>query len=136
VKKHTRWRDGQLDGRIEHRPPLPTVLSEEELTDVVRANLPAADAAAVTAIADHARNKERCLGALTAVVKRAKFIAEKHGRTQPNSADIANAIHEKGFAKPTTPLRTAAAATPARSKSPSASLPQGRAITPAEKEAV
>ena len=124
IKKNTRWRDGQLIGRIDHHEKLPTTLSKEELAAVVRAKLPAADAKAVTAVALFARNSDRCLGALSAVVRRAEFLAQKNNRTEPTRADINTVILEKGFAAQQ--VATPAVPLPQRAHTAAAPLPETR----------
>ncbi|HMJ88990.1 MAG TPA: ATP-binding protein [Candidatus Acidoferrum sp.] len=142
VKEHTRWRDGQLTGRIDHHEPLPELLSQDDLAAIVRARLVQADAKAVRALVAFARTSERCLGSLNAVVKRAHFIAQQAGREVPDRADIHAAIAERCpvavVPAPTDDKRTHVAPLPP-DRSKAAPLPQsprgGRINTPEQEEA-
>jgi hypothetical protein len=88
------WNSAQLQGRLGHRESLPKELSIEDLIAVARSCLPEADALSLRALAAYARKSARCLAAIEAISKRARYVAGVAGRDAASTEDIRRAMRE------------------------------------------
>jgi hypothetical protein len=88
------WNSAQLTGRIGHYELLPASLDVADLMAVGKAVLPEAGKDVLRALAAYARTSARYLAAVDSIAKRAKYIAQRAGRTQCNTDDVRTAMQE------------------------------------------
>lgn len=94
TEKLTGWNSAQFIGRIGHVERLPDKLTISDLLAVARAMLPGADARAHAPLASYAAVSKKHLASIEAVVKRARWLAERQGRGEPTVADVQTALKE------------------------------------------
>lgn len=94
VVNNTGWASEQLDGRIAYRLDLPPRLPESDLAAIAKHHLPNADKQSVGIICEYSRYSCKYLAGIDAVAKRARFLAKKSGRNDPDKSDIKTAALE------------------------------------------
>jgi hypothetical protein len=100
------WNSAQLTGRIGHYELLPASLDVPDLMAVGKAILPEAGKDVLRALAAYARTSARYLAAVDSIAKRAKYIAQRAGRTQCTADDVRTAMQESVIPSDTRLVRT------------------------------
>jgi len=100
------WNSAQLTGRIGHYEPLPAALDVRDLMAVGKSVLPEADSVTLRALAAYARTSARYLAAIESIAKRAKYTAQRAGRTECSADDVRTAMHESVIPSDTKLVRT------------------------------
>lgn len=89
----SRWNSAQLTKGI-HYVPLPSVLSNADLTALAKRMAPEADADSIKALVIYARISGKFLAGIDAVVRRARFVAKRKGRGNVTGDDLRAAAAE------------------------------------------
>jgi hypothetical protein len=97
VEKRTWWTSEQFIGRIGHYQKLPDSLNKDDLEAVARSLLPAGDDKSIKLLVAYARSSNKYLAGIDAVVKRAFYLAQKEGRSEPSRTDVRRAIQESAI---------------------------------------
>jgi len=100
------WNSAQLTGRIGHYELLPESLEVSDLMAVGKYLLPEADSATLRILAAYARKSARYLAAIEAIAKRAKYMAQRAGRTECSADDVLTALRESVLPSDTRLVRT------------------------------
>jgi hypothetical protein len=101
AERLTGWNRAQFVGRVGHMERLPERLAIADLLAVARVIFPAGDADTLAKLANCAARRERHWASMEAVVKRARWLAFREGRTEATAADVTAAFGES--ATPDTP---------------------------------
>jgi len=88
TEKSSGWTSEQLVGRTGHYKKLPMELSHRDLVRVVKAHVPELDEEIHEMLAKYAAQSMGYVAGIEHVVKRARFVASRQGRTEPTFADI------------------------------------------------
>lgn len=102
VEKCTHWASEQFIGRISHHELLPDTLSTKDLTSVAEYLLPEGDSKSIEGLVVYAQSSAKYLQAIEAAVKRARFLAQREGRSLLTTRDIREAV--KGCARSDTSI--------------------------------
>jgi len=94
VEQKSCWTSEQFTGRIGHYARLPDTLDEQDLAAVARVQLPEGDAKSLALLVAYARSSAKYLAGIDSVVTRARYLAERAGRSKVTRADVAAAIQE------------------------------------------
>jgi hypothetical protein len=100
------WNSAQLTGRIGHYELLPAALELDDLMAVGKAVLPEAGKDVLRALAAYARTSARYLAAVDSIAKRAKYLAQRAGRTECGTDDVRTAMKESVIPSDTRLVRT------------------------------
>ena len=129
------WNSAQLTGRLGYYEFLPTKLDKSDLMAVSRSVLPEASEKVLKALAIYAATSARYLAAVDTIARRARYIAQRDGRSICSTEDICTAMNESVIPSDTMLARTLEQAknySDRRSKGQSAApAPAQTPITPA-----
>ena len=92
IQERTGWAWEQFDGRIGHLAALDEILSLADLKAVARIHLPESSADAIHGVATYAQGSSSYVAGIEHVAKRARYIAQRAGRTSVSTADVKEAI--------------------------------------------
>ena len=92
IQERTGWAWEQFDGRIGHFTALERILAFEELLAVARVHLPDVEEEALFGVAKYAQASSSYVGGIEHVVKRARYLAQKEGRSNVTTRDVTEAI--------------------------------------------
>jgi len=92
IQERTGWAWEQFDGRIGHLAALAEILSMADLKAVARIHLPESSADAIHGVATYAQGSSSYVAGIEHVAKRARYIAQRAGRTNVSTADVKEAI--------------------------------------------
>jgi hypothetical protein len=94
VERKSSWTSEQFIGRIGHYEKLPDSLAESDLNKVAGALLPEGDDPTLEILVRYAQGSAKYLAGIESVVRRARYLAGKDGRTKVSRADIKRAVQE------------------------------------------
>lgn len=141
VVNNTGWAAEQLDGRISYRLDLPATLPESDLISIAKYNLPTAEHQIIKGLCTYAQSSGKYLAGIEAVAKRARFLAKKSDRVEPNKSDLKTAMLEVDPSLAKLSKIFECAETPISSKPPAKTRQRdcrtaARPLQPTEKELV
>jgi hypothetical protein len=95
IQDRTGWAWEQFDGRIGHFAALDQILSPEDLKAVARFHLPEVNADALFGVVKYAQESSSYVAGIEHVTKRARYYAQRAGRSDVITGDIVQAIKDR-----------------------------------------
>lgn len=123
VERNTGWTSEQFIGRIGHVERLPQRLERADLLAVAKALLPECGPAAWGALAAYAELSKKHLASIEAIAKRARWLTQQDGRTEPSNSDVRRAMKESVIPSDNALTESLAAAAKPRRRSAAMALP-------------
>jgi hypothetical protein len=123
VERNTGWTSEQFIGRIGHVERLPQRLEKADLLAVAKALLPECGNAAWSGLAAYAELSKKHLASIEAIAKRARWLAQQDGRTEPTAGDVRLAMKESVIPSDNALAESLAAASQPRRRSAAVALP-------------
>lgn len=94
IERKSNWTSEQFIGRIGHYEKLPDSLAESDLNKVAAALLPEGDSRTREILVRYAQGSAKYLAGIESVVRRARYLAEKAGRSEVGKSDIKRAVQD------------------------------------------
>ena len=94
IERKSNWTSEQFIGRIGHYEKLPDSLAESDLNKVAASLLPEGDSRTHEILVRYAQGSAKYLAAIECLVRRARYLAGKDGRSVVGKSDIKRAIQD------------------------------------------
>lgn len=94
IERKSNWTSEQFIGRIGHYEKLPDSLAESDLSKVAASLLPEGDSRTLEILVRYAQGSAKYLAGIEIIVRRARYLAGKDGRSEVSKSDIKRAVQD------------------------------------------